>query len=493
MGHDIPNNLTPEVIRREYERGAFGKSMVWGEHLLKKKPNDPNLLSVVGFSHLHMGRFDRARQRFEALLRIRKGDANAINGLVESYKYQNRFDAAHRVLDEALSARPTNGTLLAAKAEVCQVEGRNDEAIEFAEKALADDPSSVTASTALTNAVKRREDKRGEAIDILRTQASDASLILPMKTTVYYSLGTLLDAEGEYDEAFEAYRNANEVRPTTFNREAFEHEVEQTIANWTEEAIAEMPRIEPRHGNLPVFIVGMPRSGTSLVEQIIGAHPEVHGAGELNTVKVHGSPLQGSVEAKFPILTHTGNVTKSNLEKFARKVLADLRKLAPKANRVTDKMPENSIRLNLIAMGLPQSTIIHTLRNPVDTCLSCYFQAFGPGVRYATRLDALGIYYSGHRRLMDHWKNVLPIEIHDVEYETLTRDQEGETRRLINACGLEWDDACLRYYESGRVIMTASNEQVRQPIYRSSVDRWRRYEKHLGPLLEALGEHAPST
>jgi hypothetical protein len=154
-------------------------------------------------------------------------------------------------------------------------------------------------------------------------------------------------------------------------------------------------------------------------------------------------------------------------------------------------MPDNSIRLNLIAMGLPQSTIIHTLRNPVDTCLSCYFQAFGPGVRYATRLEALGVYYSGYRRLMDHWREVLPIEVQEVEYERLTEDQEGESRRLIDACGLAWDDACLRYYESGRVTMTASNEQVRQPMYRSSVDRWRRYEKHLGPLLDALGKHAP--
>ena len=331
MGHEIPSNLTIDTVRREYERGAFGKSMVWGEHLLKKKPNDPNLLSVVGFSNLHMGRFDRARQRFEALLRHRKGDANAINGLVESYKYQNRFDDAHRVLDEALSARPSDGTLLAAKAEVCQVQGRNEEAIDYARKALAEEPYNTTASSALANAVRRREGERGEAIDALKKQTTNESLILPKRMSVFYSLGALLDAEGEYDEAFDAYRNANEIRPTTFNPEAFEREVEQAITNWTPEAIASMPRIEPRHGRPARFHRGHAPVG-HLARRADHRRPP---GGARRRGAQHGEGVwlaaSGEVEAKFPILTHTGNITKGNLEKFARKTLAELRKLAPKA------------------------------------------------------------------------------------------------------------------------------------------------------------------
>ena len=487
---DIPKNLTFDRVKREYERGAFGKSLVYGEELLKARPDDRDLLRIVGYSNLHLGQFDRARQRFEKILRKHFGDPNATTGLVESYKFQNRFDDAHRALDEALRSRPDDASLIAAKAEVRQVQGANEEAIALARSALAGDPRSVVASNAFANAVRYREGERGEAIDALRHQIDSGALNIPQLTTVHYALGALLDAEGEYNAAFESYTHANETKPTTFNREAFEREVRQTIDNWSPDAVAEIPRIAPRHGDVPVFIVGMPRSGTSLVEQIIGANPDVHGAGELNTTKLHGAPLQGDVEARFPILTHTENITKQTLEKFARKVIADMRKLAPRAARITDKLPDNSIRLNLIAMGLPDATIIHTLRNPIDTCLSCYFQSFGPGVRYATRLDALGVYYAGYRQLMEHFKRVLPIEILEVEYETLTSDQEAESRRLIGACGLEWDDACLRYYESGRVTMTASNEQVRRPVYRSSVERWRRYEKHLGPLIDALGEYA---
>ncbi|MEQ9616725.1 MAG: sulfotransferase [Phycisphaerales bacterium] len=487
---EIPKDLTIERLQYEFGRGAFGRSLVYGLELLKKNPNSKDIHRMVGLSQLNLGQFEKARQHFAKVLKQKPGDPHATQGMAESYKFQGRFEEAHRVLDAYLSRTPGAVAGLAEKAEVYQVQGDEEAAKDFALRALGSDPSNLTALIALANVVRRREGERADVIDRLRSRVLDTGLSAPQQSVILFTLGQLLDAEGEYDDAFAAYREANDNKPATFHGEKLERDLEGTLANWTREAVEAIPKIEPRHGDLPVFIVGMPRSGTSLVEQIIGSHPEVYGAGELGLVKAHARLLQGNVDATFPILTHTGNMTKPNMERFARKFLTDLRKLDPKAARITDKMPDNSIRLNIVGTCLPAATIIHCLRNPVDTCLSCYFQSFGPGVRYATRLEAIGQYYCTYRRLMDLWHEILDIEIHDVRYEDLTADQESQSRRLIDAVGLAWDDACLRFYESGRATITASNQQVRQPMYRSSVARWKKYEKHLGPLIESLGEYA---
>jgi len=487
---DIPKDLTLQRVQYEYERGAFGKCIVYGLELIKKQPNNPALLRVVGYAQLTNGQFIKARHNFEKVLRLTPSDLRATLGVAESFKYEGAFERAHAALDEALARKPESTLLLAEKAEICQIEGQNDSAREFAERVLAVEPANLAVLSTLANIVRRKDGQRGDVIDRLRVCVANPSLNTQQRSVAHFSLGQLLDAEGEYDDAFDAFRQANESRPVTFNGDALDHDVNTALECWTHEKIASLPKIDPKNGELPVFIVGMPRSGTSLVEQIVASHPSVYGAGELGLLKNHAMFLQGSVEARFPILTHSANMTKSNMERFARKFLSDLRKLDPKALRITDKMPDNSIRLNIVGMCLPRAKVIHCLRNPIDTCLSCYFQSFGSGVRYSTRLTALVHYYRAYREIMDRWKEILPLAIHEVRYEDLTANQEAESRKLIEAVDLEWDDGCLRYYESGRAIVTASNEQVRQPIYTTSVARWKRYEKHLGPLIDALGDYS---
>ena len=227
----------------------------------------------------------------------------------------------------------------------------------------------------------------------------------------------------------------------------------------------------------PVFIVGLPRSGTSLVEQIIASHPGVFGAGELNFWGIQAKNLENVKIGK--------NVSGTMLREMACKYLDHLSSFNGSAARVVDKMPGNFAHLGLIHSVFPNARIIHIRRNPIDTCLSIYTQKFSASHNYANDLADLAHYYREYHRLMRHWSAVLPPDvIMDLPYEALLEDQEGWSRKLIDFLGLDWDECCLDYQKTERRVATASKWQVRQKIYKTSVERWRNYEKFLGPLLE---------
>ena len=241
---------------------------------------------------------------------------------------------------------------------------------------------------------------------------------------------------------------------------------------------------------LPVFIVGMPRSGTSLVEQILASHPQIAGAGELDDIANIAGDLSKALatEARYPDCVSV--LTPAVANKAAETYLERLRAMSDSAERVTDKAPLNFRHLGLIALLFRRSRIIHCVRNPLDTCLSCYFHDFGTRHAYSCDLNHLGLYYRDYRRLMTHWRDALGREIFEAVYEELTDDLEGQARKLVAFCGLEWDDACLKYHELPRVVGTASYDRVRGQVCGSSVGRWRHYNAHLEPLKEALGDIA---
>jgi len=255
---------------------------------------------------------------------------------------------------------------------------------------------------------------------------------------------------------------------------------------WTREKMESLPRARTA-SEIPVFIVGMPRSGTSLVEQILASHPRVHGAGELAEVNTAVLSLGGEVRSGVLLACSTRKLTPQSVDRAGRDLARSLRKLGPAADRVTDKMPTDFLHLGPISLLCPGARVIHCERNAGDTALSCYLHQFGGNINFAQDLGHLGAFYRQYRRIMRHWREVLDTPILDVPYEELTADQEALSRRLVEHVGLEWDEACLRFHENPRVTMTASNEQVRRPIFTSSVKRWKRYEQHLGPLIEALG------
>jgi hypothetical protein len=239
---------------------------------------------------------------------------------------------------------------------------------------------------------------------------------------------------------------------------------------------------------VPVLIVGMPRSGTTLIEQILASHPKAFGGGELRDLgEVIAAHCDlAAAPAAYPecLRDMPGEV----LGRIGAGYAARLRRRAPTAERIIDKMPANFLHLGLLHLALPNARIIHARRDPIDTCVSCFTRLFGGEQQFSYDLGELGRYYRRYQSLMAHWRATLPAgAMLEVDYEQLVDNLEPQARRIVDYCGLEWDDACLRFYETKRQVHTSSAAQVRQPIYRTAVGRWRPYRQWLGPLLEELG------
>jgi hypothetical protein len=245
---------------------------------------------------------------------------------------------------------------------------------------------------------------------------------------------------------------------------------------------------------VPIFVMGMPRSGTTLVEQILASHPQVHGAGELKAFNDVVNEVRGPDGQTIPYPEFLPALDARSIGKIGARYLTEIRKLAPQAPHITDKMPSNYYFAGLIHLALPNAKIVHTIRDPVDTCISCFSKLFTAEQNHTYDLGELGRYYRRYQQLMEHWRRVLPPDrILDVRYEDVVADLETQARRIVSHCGLVWDDRCLSFHETDRPVRTASATQVRQPIYNSAVGRWRVYEEFLGPLLTALGADAASS
>ena len=321
-------------------------------------------------------------------------------------------------------------------------------------------------------------------------QRMEAALATPgldaaQRLRIHLAIGKAADDLGDYALAMRHFDAADGVRRSTssFDSAAFSIETDRILARCTPELIARAPELGSSD-RTPVLILGMPRSGTTLVEQIVSMHPEVGAGDELNFWNERGAAWHRSA----PAGNETPGVVKElPAKEFLAKAAADylglLRTIAPKAARVTDKMPFNFLWAGLIHIAFPRAIIIHCRRAAVDTALSIHQTHFHPGLAFPTGGDELVAYFRGYRRLTDHWRSVLPADrFLEVDYEELTRAPEPVIRRIIAACGLAWHDACLRPESNPRAVRTPSKWQTRQPIYRTSVARWRRYEPWLGPL-----------
>jgi hypothetical protein len=245
------------------------------------------------------------------------------------------------------------------------------------------------------------------------------------------------------------------------------------------------------HSSLPVFVIGMPRSGTTLIEQILASHPAIHGAGELSDFDQLAHQMCDGGGKAFRVPEDTRILRPVDLLKLGETYVAGLQRLAPRAERITDKMPANFLYAGLIQLALPRARIIHVLREPRDTCLSCYSKLFTAEQNFTYDLGELGRYYRKYAGLMAHWRDVLPEgRMLEIRYEDVIDDLEGSARQLIEHCGLDWDPRCIAFHQSQRPVRTASAVQVRRPIYRTSLERWRAYETHLAPLFAELGDLA---
>ena len=485
---------------------------------LSLMPRDAALRNALGIVLEALRRFDDAEKTYRAALELdpRLAEAHANLGnclrrlgqlrqaeahLVHAIELKPEFAVAHynlgvllqereefdRAIAEyrhALAVRPEYLEALNNLGSCLRTQGFVDEARSTFERVLQLQPLQIEAHCNLAQ-FKTYQADDPHVGQLLSQQHRVSTLPDEGRSRYWFTIGKMLEDVGRHDESFAAYAEGNRVKnaSTRWDEAAQRALQRRIIATFTREHLAARAVAPAAEGPTPVFIVGMPRSGTSLLEQVLATLPTVHGAGELTwlpeTLHVDG----GQGPAAFP-QTLAGYSTDEYL-RLGRRYVERIRELAPNATHVVDKLPDNFQHLGLIHLIFPGARIIHSMRDPMDSCFSCFSRLFiGDNLGYTYDLAATGRYWVMYHELMQHWHAVLPAgRILDVSYESMVSDFENQARRLVEYLGLPWDERCLGFHENRRIVRTASVAQVRKPIYRTSVARWKHYERHLGALL----------
>lgn len=450
---------------------------------LIRRPYDPNILNNMGNALFMQRRYDEAQEHLEQAIILQKDFVEALFNLAKTIRMKGELQEARYYYERVLEIRPDHALSLAGIAHTYEDEGEMKRAEEGYLEVIEKFPDRAPGYRGLSHVRKWKGDE--PEIEKMVTFFDNAESRPTDRIAVAYSLGKIFDDLKDYDKAFEYYKFANDNSGIQHDHQTVVNHYNELRSIFTKEFFDK----NFGHGhpsNKPIFIVGMPRSGTTLTEQIFAAHRDCFGAGELEYMAqtmrrafvMSGEPQKGPSSYKH-LSTEAWRI-------LGHYYLKQCERKAPIADRVVDKMPHNYEQLGLIALSLPNAKIIHIKRQAPDTCLSCFMHDFNEFHSYNRDLRNAGLYYRQYEKMMDHWQEVLPIEIFNLKYEDLVSDPETTIRKMLDFCELEWDENCLNFHSLKRKVVTPSNTQVRQPMYKRSKDRWRNYEKHLGPLLEAL-------
>ncbi|RUX30017.1 sulfotransferase family protein [Mesorhizobium sp. M7A.F.Ca.US.011.01.1.1] len=488
--------------------------------VLARTPNHPLALYILGT--VCLGYDDEAALRYFA----RAAGEEPKNpyyhlGLASAYVKVSEYSPAIRHMQYALELQPDLIEALCALGDAYIDFDKPEMALPLYEKALKinrDHPKvriglaraltsvgrMVEAAAYLQEAIERRIKVPAAYNDLVQTQKfteepkelkailgelGNPNLEPDGAENLHLAAGKVLNDLKRYKDAFDHFNKSKQASGRNFDIDQYRRWIDSLIATFTPEMLA----AKADYGNpseVPVFVVGMPRSGTTLTEQICASHPNVHGAGELMKLRRVANAIELRRSSAGNLHSAIASITKGLSRTLAEEHLSYLKERAPAALRVVDKMPHNFELIGLIGLLFPNAKIIHCRRDAIDNCVSCYVLKFGEGHSYNTDLKTLGLYYREYDRLMQHWNEVFPGLIFENQYETLVEDQEAQSRRLIDYLGLPWDDACLRFFDRDGSVNTPSRWQVRQPIYKSSVKRWKNYEGEIQPLIDALGDLA---
>lgn len=487
--------------------GRLDEAVACLRHALQMRPELAEVWNNLGNAERDLGRFDAAVAALAEALRLKPGFAKAHNNLGNALRDLGRLDEAALSYRQALEHDANYAEAHSNFGSLLRLQGRSAEAQSYCERALAIDPNYPAAITLLAH-LRSDRGQFAEARTLLerviatdpncaeawsglaglrRMSREDANWLAGATRTakralprdeipLRFAIGKYLDDVGDYDDAFISYRRANDLaklhRPR-HDRHLLTAGIDRLVLSQTAEWLRR-PGSTSIGSERPVLVVGMPRSGTTLAEQILASHPQVHGAGEL--------PYWNGAAGRYAAAGADAG-DDASLRRLADDYLALLDEVSHDASRVVDKMPANFMFLGLIHAALPLARIIHLERNPIDTCLSIYFQNFGSAHSYANDLGDLAHYYSEYRRIMDHWRRTLPAgAILDVPYEGLVENPEHWSRAMVEFIGLPWDARCRDFHGIERIVSTFSKWQARQPINTASVARWLHYEKFVGPL-----------
>ncbi len=490
------------------------------------RPNDPEILNNLGIVRKRIAP-SRAIEDFRRALALNPRFTGAAANLARLLTSLTQHGEAIEVLETTLNMIVDDADLRFLLASICVDANRLEDAIVHYERAAAAEPHSARSLIALGNLHRRTGQfekaygyyEKARELDLencdalvgilkhlksrvpedelarIAERGDDPTLPIEQRRQLHFALSECREAAGDYDGAFHHMDKGNALRRMELEAQSGPYDPDREAAR-IDRIIEAFDADYFRRGasfgiasELPVFIVGMPRSGTTLCEQILASHPQVFGADELPDIgriarglkRKYTGQLEASNEAGY-----AAHLNRDVAQSVAQHHLDRLRSLSPDASRIVDKMPMNYYWLGLIATLFPQSRIIRCRRDPMDVGLSCYGRNLAFLPIWASDLRAIGHVHRQHDRLMAHWQRVLPIQMLDVVYEDVVGDLEGAARRLIGYCGLPWENACLEFHRTDRLVKTASTEQVRRPIYHGSIGRWRRFQRHLGPLREAL-------
>ena len=458
---------------------------------LELAPEHPDALNNMAQALRKLSRFDQARPLLEKLVEQQPGQAGPLRALADVQTKSGDVAAAIDTFQEALRLDPDDPRIRLGLGDACESAGRFRQARMQYLAILRREPESPLALSRLLQ--MRDGEVDPEWVETARNLAENPETPEDGRIRLNIALGYHADRAGQYRAAFQHLRLGYDAQAARdpFDSDGYSRAIDRLV-NTLDRSFYEQATDSGLDSQRPIFVVGMPRSGTTLTEQILASHSQVAAGGEMSMLlKVSYQVGELSRSGKpYPEGLHTtGRVS---LRRLGRRYLEQLDKVSTSADRVTDKLPFNFMHLGVIALLFPQAKVIHCQRHPLDNCLSCYFTSFADQIHFANRLDTLGRYYLDYHRLMQHWHDVLPIEILDLPYENMVSDTQGQVAKLLDHCGLPWEDACLDFHRTERGVRTPSRWQVRQPIYKGSVQRWRHYAEELEPLRRILDPILPA-
>jgi Flp pilus assembly protein TadD len=440
--------------RAAWQRGQTAQAGAHIRHAVTLAPDDPKIRGVLADVCLSTGDLDGALEHSAVAISLAPGSAEA------------------RV----------------PRASALALSGSHDEAFRLIEPFLKLDACPPSAALVMAK-LGRRLGLERQAVELVERLARDSRIAPADRACLHFAAAEMYDRAGRYDEAFSHATAAHGAHRRPYDPAQIRRQTDLRLAYYTKHKLRCLPRAN--HGSRrPIFIVGMPRSGTTLIEQILCSHPDVHGAGEisdLGDIVRDYTTSRSSPYHHYPVCMDLISVLGANL--LASQYLSGLSRINATARHVTDKMMSNFLYLGTIATLFPDAHVVHCTRDPLDTCLSCYMTDFAFGHEFAQDQASLADYYIQYRRLMAHWGDTLQLDVIEVGYESVVFGLESQVRRLLKHLELSWDERCVKFHNNPRHAPTASVEQVRERLYDRSAGRWRHYENHLGPLREALSAY----
>jgi tetratricopeptide (TPR) repeat protein len=479
-----------------HQEGQLNDALAWLKQAIELEPRNPDFREYLADLHMDREEFAEAISCWEQLIALEPKRPSAHCGLGRALHEEGRSKEASHSYQEALrlkpdfaAARMSQGGLHEEIGDLALAETAFREALEL-------QPTFALPHARLATLLRGKLSEPDQAA--LEKRLDDPQLADGPRARLLFALGHVLDARGEFARAGECLERANALAADLDRKQKREYpatEHEQFV-NSLQSAFGPEFFARLRGAGLatqrPVFVVGLPRSGTTLVEQVLASHSRVYGAGELRLARQTFEAIPGVLGRQDAPVACVPELDQAAIQRLAERHLAGLPQPEGKtAERIVDKMPDNYLYIGLLSVLFPQATFIHCRRDLRDVAVSCWMTDFR-SIRWANATDHIASRFRQYRKLMQHWQTVLPAPVHEVNYERLIDDFEPEARQLLAACGLEWEPACGRFHETARPVRTASVTQVRQPIYRKGLARWKHYEGALGDLFARLSANGPS-